>query len=134
MEEIMEIVERFVKFPVASIDRSLTVVDAQVRMQAQKVSSLLVIAFQEYVGILTQTDIEQKVIAKGMDPHDTVITTAMTRSVISVDRFTTVEDAETFMRQKGIGHLAVTEQGAIVGVVSSRDLAASCARSSSALT
>ncbi len=129
----MQKIESYIKQPIVSVDRSLTVVEAQLHMQARKVSSLLITAFQEYVGILTESDIDRKVLAKGLDPKDTLISSVMTRSVFSVDRFTSVEKAGEFMRQKGIGHLAVTSEGHVVGVISFKDLAASYAQAFPAL-
>lgn len=129
----MQKIESYIKQPIVSVDRSLTVVEAQLHMQARKVSSLLITAFQEYVGILTESDIDRKVLAKGLDPKDTLISSVMTRSVFSVDRFTSVEKAGEFMRQKGIGHLAVTREGHVVGVISFKDLAASYAQAFPAL-
>ena len=129
----MQKIESYIKQPIVSVDRSLTVVEAQLHMQARKVSSLLITAFQEYVGILTESDIDSKVLAKGLDPKDTLISSVMTRSVFSVDRFTSVEKAGEFMRQKGIGHLAVTSEGHVVGVISFKDLAASYAQAFPAL-
>jgi signal-transduction protein with cAMP-binding, CBS, and nucleotidyltransferase domain len=84
---IMQKIESYIKQPIVSVDRSLTVVEAQLHMQARKVSSLLITAFQEYVGILTESDIDSKVLARGLDPKDTLISSVMTRSVFSVDRF-----------------------------------------------
>ncbi len=129
----MQKIESYIKQPIVSVDRSLTVVEAQLHMQARKVSSLLITAFQEYVGILTESDIDSKVLARGLDPKDTLISSVMTRSVFSVDRFTSVEKAGEFMRQKGIGHLAVTSEGHVVGVISFKDLAASYAQAFPAL-
>lgn len=129
----MQKIESYIKQPIVSVDRSLTVVEAQLHMQVRKVSSLLITAFQEYVGILTESDIDRKVLAKGLDPKDTLISSVMTRSVFSVDRFTSVEKAGEFMRQKGIGHLAVTREGHVVGVISFKDLAASYAQAFPAL-
>jgi signal-transduction protein with cAMP-binding, CBS, and nucleotidyltransferase domain len=129
----MRKIESYIKQPIVSVDRSLTVVEAQFHMQVKKVSSLLITAFQEYVGILTESDIDRKVLAKGLDPKDTLISSVMTRSVFSVDRFTSVEKAGEFMRQKGIGHLAVTREGRVVGVISFKDLAASYAQAFPAL-
>lgn len=121
----MQSVETFIRHPLVSLDRSLTVVEAQFHMQVRRVSSLLITAFQEYVGILTESDIEAKVLAKGLDPKNTLISSVMNRSIFSVDRFTTIEQAQSFMRQKGIGHLAVTREGHVVGVISFKDLAES---------
>lgn len=129
----MQKIESYIKQPIVSVDRSLTVLEAQFHMQVKKVSSLLITAFQEYVGILTESDIDSKVLARGLDPKDTLISSVMTRSVFSVDRFTSVEKAGEFMRQKGIGHLAVTSEGHVVGVISFKDLAASYAQAFPAL-
>ena len=39
-----------------------------------------------------------------------------------MDRYMPVEEAEEFMKKKNIRHLAVTEEGEIVGTLSVKDL------------
>jgi len=54
--------------------------------------------------------------------HAPTIKTAMTPFPYSVDIKAPIPDAQSFMREHKIRHLPVTEKGALIGVVSDRDI------------
>ncbi|MFQ5716913.1 MAG: cyclic nucleotide-binding/CBS domain-containing protein [Nitrospinales bacterium] len=112
----------YMSFPVLSIDSESTVQEAARYMQAKHVGSLLVKGQGKYVGIVTETDLAQKVIGAGLAPSTTSVRAAMTRPVLSMDRYLPVEQANEFMFKNKIRHLAVTEMDEIVGVLSLKDL------------
>jgi len=74
------------------------------------------------VGILTETDLSRKVVAKRLDPVTTMVSSVMTKPILSMDRYMPVKEAEEFMKKKKIRHLAVTEGDEIVGILSLKDL------------
>ena len=121
-EEYLEEIGDYMSSPVLSIDSELTVQEAAQQMHAKNVGALLVRIYKKYVGILTETDLTRKVVAKGLDPETTMVSLVMTKPVISMDRYMPVEEAEEFMKKKKIRHLAVTEEGEIVGILSVKDL------------
>ena len=98
-----------------------TVREAASLMSAERVSGLFVSTPGE-LGIVTDTDFRQKVVAGGLS-SDAPITTIMSRPVVKVraDRFAV--DAALDMLYAGVQHLAVTDaRDAIVGLVSAGDL------------
>src|SRR6478736_2114252 len=98
-----------------------TVREAASLMSAERVSGLFVSAPGE-LGIVTDTDFRQKVVAGGLS-SDAPITAIMSRPVVKVraDRFAV--DAALDMLHAGVRHLAVTDaRGAVVGLVSAGDL------------
>ncbi len=99
-----------------------TVEEAAQEMQLHHIGSLLVKDGEEYVGIVTQTDLSQKVLAKGLDMETTSVSDIMTSPMHSMDRYSSVEEANAFMRRHKIGHLGVTDDDKIVGILSISNL------------
>ncbi len=121
-EEYLEDIGKYMSSPVSSIDSELTVQEAAQQMHAKKVGALLVRVYDKFVGILTETDLTRKVIAKGLNTETTLVSSIMTKTILSMDRYMPVGEAEEFMKKKNIRHLAVTEEGEIVGILSVKDL------------
>ncbi|PIP72162.1 MAG: hypothetical protein COW89_07980 [Nitrospinae bacterium CG22_combo_CG10-13_8_21_14_all_47_10] len=110
--------------PVLSIDRESSVQEAAQFMEAHNIGSLLVREFDEYVGIVTETDLARKVLGKGLNPESTLVSEIMTSPVLSLDRYLPIEEANRFMHKNKIRHLGVTEEDKIVGILSVKDLVA----------
>ena len=109
---------------VLSIDIESSVQEAAQYMVSQSIGSVLVKEFDEYVGIVTETDLTRKVLGKGLNPEATRITEIMTSPILSLDRYLPIEEANRFMHKNKIRHLAVTEEDKIVGILSVKDLVA----------
>ena len=109
---------------VLSIDVESSVQEAAQYMVSQSIGSVLVKEFDEYVGIVTETDLTRKVLGKGLNPEATRITEIMTSPILSLDRYLPIEEANRFMHKNKIRHLAVTEEDKIVGILSVKDLVA----------
>jgi signal-transduction protein with cAMP-binding, CBS, and nucleotidyltransferase domain len=121
-EEYLEEIGNYMSSPVLSIDSELTVQEAAQQMHARNVGALLVRVYDKYVGILTETDLTRKVVAKGLNPETTMVSVIMTKPIFSMDRYMPAEEAEEFMKRKNIRHLVVTESDQIVGILSVKDL------------
>ena len=122
MEEYLEEIGNYMSSPVKSIDSELTVQEAAQQMHATNVGAVLVRIYDKYVGILTETDLSRKIVAKGLNPETTMVSSVMTKPILSMDRYMPIQEAEEFMKKKNIRHLAVTEEDKIVGILSVKDL------------
>ncbi len=129
IEEYLEEIGDYMSSPVISIDSELTVQEAAQQMHAKNVGSVLVRIYDKYVGILTETDLSRKVVAKRLNPETTMVSSVMTKPILTMDRYMPVKEAEEFMKKKNIRHLAVTEEGEIVGILSVKDLVACYSKS-----
>src|SRR6476661_7849287 len=107
---------------VRSIDASATIKDAGRLLQKLKVGSLLVDDNRRYIGIITDTDLSRKAVARGLDPNTTAIKTCMSKPVLTIEDDEPLEAAVKLMKDSGVRHLAVTEDGTIIGVLSVSDL------------
>ena len=108
--------------PILSIDIESTVQEAAQFMVAHNIGSVLVKEFEEYVGIVTETDLTRKVLGKGLNAESTPVSEIMTSPILSLDCYLPLEDANRFMHKNKIRHLAITEEEKIVGVLSIKDL------------
>jgi CBS domain-containing protein len=60
--------------------------------------------------------------AEGRDLHSEKVRSVMSSPIIAVEIDRTASTASDLMAEKGVRHLAVTDGGKIVGVLSVRDL------------
>ncbi|MEW6325028.1 MAG: CBS domain-containing protein [Nitrospirota bacterium] len=107
---------------IKSVAPNATLVDASRRMRDERVGSLLVRRGEEYLGIISESDVVRRGIAEGRDLAQVTVESVMNRPIIAIDVKKTAEDANALMSEKGIRHLAVTENDRIIGVLSVRDL------------
>jgi signal-transduction protein with cAMP-binding, CBS, and nucleotidyltransferase domain len=108
--------------PVISVDAQASVEAAAKLMCEKRISSLLVMEGEEYVGILTKTDLVKKLIAEGRDPKTTNIQIVMSKPLISQDAYIQRSEANEFMLRKKIKHLVVTEGKKVVGILTVKDM------------
>ena len=96
-----------------------TVQEAAKVMAKAGVGSVLVA--DEPPGILTDRDLRNRVLAAGRGP-ETPVREVMSRPLIAIDPDTPVHGAMMRMLEERIHHLALVEEGKIVGLISSTDL------------
>ena len=118
----MDDIGDYMSTPVLSVDSEATVQETVHYMHANNIASVLINQLGEYVGLVTERDLAQKILGKGLDPETTGITSIMTSPILSMDRYLPIEEANQFMHKNKIRHLAVTEEDKIVGMLSIKDL------------
>lgn len=91
------------------------------RMWRQQTGSLIITDGGQLVGIITERDL-LRAVALGADPDKTTVDEAMTTEVFTVPPRTSLQDAAREMAVRWIRHLPVVEGGALLGVVSMRDV------------
>jgi len=91
-------------------------------MKRNGVGSLLVKDQDQIVGIVTETDIVHKIVAMGLSPQITRVDSVMSFPVMTIEADEPLEQAGRQMVENGIRHLAVTQEGDVIGMISMRDL------------
>jgi len=91
-------------------------------MSERRIGAVAVLDGQRVAGIVSERDIMSKVVAKGLDPAKTQVSEVMSRELLVASPEDSYEDAARKMRQAGIRHLPVVENGRLLGMVSQRDL------------
>ena len=107
---------------VLSIAPDASVYQAIEVMAEKSVGALLVMDGGQLLGIVSERDYARKVVLQGHSSKDTPVSTIMSTPVLTVTREHTVGECLRIITDKHFRHLAVMEQGAVVGVVSIGDL------------
>ncbi len=107
---------------VETLDAAMPVKVAAQRMRDRKIGSLLIVENGHYTGIVTETDLVRKVVGYALDPATVPVGAIMNTPIVDIDISRSALEANELMAQKRVRHLAVTEHGKIVGILSIRDL------------
>ena len=99
-----------------------TVFEAAKMMDTGKVGSVVIKAADELAGIFTERDLMKKVVARGKDPAATPLSDVMTSPLKTCRLSDDVSKVADTMAMERIRHLVVVEQGALVGLISLRDV------------
>ena len=86
------------------------------------IGAVMVVRDGEPVGIFTERDLLKRVVGVGLDPKTAPISVAMTAKVMSVSPEATVEVVAILMHKRGFRHMPVMDNGALVGILSVRDV------------
>ncbi len=105
------------------VTEDTTVKQAAGQMYDQRIGSLLVRKGDDFSGIITETDVVRAV-AERDDVAATSVVHVMSSPILTVEKKLSPHYARELMADKRIRHLAVTEDGKIVGILSARDLLA----------
>ncbi len=105
-----------------TISPDATLAEAARMMRDARIGALLVKNDQSYVGVLSETDLVRKGMACNLDPARERVGAVMSSPVISIEIDRSAHEASDLMAVKAIRHLAVSQDGQIVGIISVRDL------------
>ena len=109
---------------VTTVDRKITVLDAAQTMNQRRIGAVVVTDGDRVIGIFTERDILNRVVAAGKDPKTTPVGEVMTSPMACCRRDTSLAECKTVMSQKRIRHLPVVEEGKLYGMISAGDILA----------
>src|SRR5208337_2723354 len=107
---------------VYSIDAARTVLEAARFMMEHNVGALPVLRDGELVGIFSERDIMNRVVAVGRTPAHTAVSEVMTAHPRAVSADESVEECLFIMREFGFRHLPIVDGRELKGLVSLRDI------------
>jgi CBS domain-containing protein len=107
---------------VVTITPDASVLEAARLMNENKIGALIVTVDGALLGIFTERDIMQRVVAAQRDPSTTAVEHVMTHPVACAAPNTTTNEMASVMRDKRIRHLPVVDDGKVVGIVSIGDI------------
>ena len=91
-------------------------------MTSGKIGALIVLDGGRLVGIFTERDALNKVLAGSLDPGSTKVSQVMTKDPYCIGPTTTVGDAMQVITERRFRHLPIVDNGKVLAVVSSGDL------------
>jgi len=91
-------------------------------MSAKKIGALIVMDGEKLIGIFTERDALNKVLAAGLEPGRTKVSVVMTKDPYSIPPTTTVGEAMELVTKRRFRHLPIVKNGKVLAVISSGDL------------
>jgi CBS domain-containing protein len=111
--------------PLSTLSADDLVIDAVTLMAERRIGAILITRNRDLVGIITERDIVFRVVAARRDPQTTKIADVMTANPDVIAPGADVMTGLERMQSGGYRHLPVVDDGALVGIVSIRDIYAS---------
>ena len=105
-----------------------TVLEAAKLMAEDNIGSVIIRDDDEILGIFTERDLLRRVVAAGKDPSTIVLADVMSSPVNACRLDDDVRKCARVLSETNTRHLAVVEEGALVGLISLRDVQAAQAR------
>lgn len=109
---------------VVTITRGATVLEAATKMNERRIGALVVLDGEKIVGIFSERDVMNRVVAAKKDPAAVHVHEVMTEKVAFCTLDTPLDECRSVMTRHKIRHLPVVEEGKLVGMLSSGDLLA----------
>ena len=107
---------------VYSVEADTTVLEAARFMMEHNIGALPVLRNGEIVGIFSERDVMNRVVAAGRMPGTTKVSEVMTANPKSISVDETIDNCLFLMREFGFRHLPITDGKQLKGLVSLRDI------------
>ena len=107
---------------VLTTDADSTVLEAARFMMEHRIGAVPVLRNGELVGIFSERDIMNRVVAAGRAPGTTKVSEVMTSNPKTVGMDETIENCLFMMREFGFRHVLITDGKNVKGLVSLRDI------------
>ncbi len=121
MQSVRSILDRK-GLEVFAVAEGATVLDAARVMNERRVGALVVTQGEHVVGIFTERDVLNRVVAARRDPGETRVGDVMTTPVAVCGPETSRDECRAVMREKRIRHLPVVDDDRLVGIISIGDI------------
>jgi CBS domain-containing protein len=126
LEETMpNTVRDWMSKPVVVVDPDSSVKYALTLMRRRKIHSVVVAMSEKNptYGIVTSTDIRDKIVAAGRNPAEMTVREIMSGPIVTGDPEWTLMQCSQLMQEKHIHHLPIAdESGALIGLISATDI------------
>lgn len=100
-----------------------SVVNVARRMRDYRVGCVVVTRDARPIGIVTDRDLALRVVAEGVDPNATPVSSVVTWDATTLPRSAGIDTAVRLMSERGVRRLPiVTDDGRITGIVTADDL------------
>lgn len=104
------------------LPRGTSCLEAARYMAERHLGAVPVLEGDLVVGIFSERDLMNRVVARGLDPKTTPIGQVMTKEILVGEANEAVETALAKMKQKNVRHLPVVDGNQLIGMASLPDL------------
>jgi len=118
----MPMIGPFMSSPVFTTSPETLAHEAMAIMLEKQVNALLIKENDEFVGIFTKADWLRKVVRGDGNVTSEKVCSVMSKNIVTAERSESLAKASLLMEEHKIRHIAVTDQGKIVGMLSTKDL------------
>ena len=105
-----------------SVEVTRTVLEAARFMMEHNIGAVPVLRSGSLVGILSERDIMNRVVALGRTPGTTAVSEVMTANPRAIEADESIEECAFLMREFGFRHLPIVDGKKLMGLVSLRDV------------
>ena len=119
------LVRDWMSSPVVVVDPDSSVTYALTLMRRRKIHSVIVDISDKNpaYGIVTTTDIRDKIVAEDRNPAETTVREIMSGPIVTARAEWSLKECSRVMQEKHIHHLPVAdESGTLVGLISATDI------------
>jgi CBS domain-containing protein len=108
--------------PMYTVEKGTTVQAAAEFMARYNIGAVPVVDGMQLIGIFSERDLINRVVARGLAPATTMVNDVMTSELVVASVDETYESCLRKMRLAGCRHLPVIEDAKLIGFISLRDL------------
>ncbi|MGB9748805.1 MAG: cyclic nucleotide-binding/CBS domain-containing protein [Candidatus Woesearchaeota archaeon] len=116
--KVMEVMTKNVK----GVAKNISIKKVAEIMEAYKIGSVVVMEKNNPIGIVTDTDVVRKVVAKGLNPEKTKVSDIMTKNVITVNPESSIREASILMATNNVRRLPVVGKEGLIGIITETDI------------
>lgn len=119
------LVRDWMSSPVVVVDPDSSVSYAMTLMRRRNIHSVVVDISEKNpsYGIVTTTDVRDKIVAEGRNPAETTVREIMSGPIVTGSADWTLMECSKVMQQRKIHHLPIAdESGSLIGLISATDI------------
>jgi len=107
---------------VITAENTMTALEGARKMTEHKIGSLVITEDDKPIGIVTERDMIQKLMSKGIAPDSVMLKDVMSQPLITIKPDESLSSAAQKMLEKDIRRLPVVENDKLVGIITDADM------------
>lgn len=107
---------------IITLTETSTAKEAALAMSSNNIGSVVISRDNHPIGIITEKDLVERVMAKGLNPDTTVARSIMSSPLSVIGPNVDIMEAARRMAKLGIRRLIVMNRGDMVGIITARDI------------
>ncbi len=123
MKRGIKVIDVMTKNPIF-VSPDTVLVDCAKKMLDEKVGSLIIKDKKKVIGIVTEKDFVERVVAKNLNASSTKVKNIMSKELVSINPDADISEAIKKMNQKDVRRMPVVNNNEIIGLLTIKDILA----------